>query len=62
MNRYALVQSGLVVNVVLWDGQSPWSNPLTSVLLTPDSPVCPGYSYDGVNFTAPPSLPPPIVV
>lgn len=62
MNRYALVQNGVVVNVVLWDGQSPWTDSLAITLLAPGSPVCPGYTYDGTNFTAPPSPPPPAVV
>ena len=60
MNRYALIQDGIVTNVILWDGKSQWlkSSDLL-ILLSMDSPVCPSYTYDGAFFTAPSPQPPP---
>lgn len=57
MNRYAIIENGVVVNVVLWDGQTQWADSQAAILLPAGSPVGPGYTYDGTNFTAPP--PPP---
>lgn len=56
-SRYAVVTSGVVTNVILWDGVSPWAPPVGSTvqLLPDDSPVFPGYTFDGTTFTAPPA-------
>lgn len=58
-NRYAVSVNGVVADVVLWDGVSPWTPPegSTVTLLPDDSPVFPGYTFDGTNFTAPPVAP-----
>jgi hypothetical protein len=56
INIYAIVESGTVANVILWDGNTEtWSPPsgTTANLLPQGSPVCPGYTFDGTNYTAP---------
>jgi hypothetical protein len=58
-NRYAVIENGLVTNVALWDGVTEWDGSTSTVLLPADSPVGPGYTYDGTTFTAPPSPPSP---
>ena len=55
--RYALVNdSGLAVNVILWDGTEPYDPPESHTLhlLDDDSPVGIGWEYDGI-WTAPPA-------
>lgn len=55
MKRYAILISGTVDNVVLWDGETECAAiPQTAIALQDDSPVGPGYVYDGATFTAPP--------
>lgn len=54
--RYAIVDGSTVVNVVMWDGDaSKWQPPenMTANLLPDDSPVGPGYSFDGSKYEAP---------
>ena len=53
--RYAHIDpTGLVVNVSLWDGETPYTEPNGHTLhqLDDDSPVGPGWTYDG-TWTAP---------
>ena len=70
--RYAVVSGGVVTNVILWDGRSPYSpadpsRPGTEqlVLLPPGSPVSIGWTgtYNSSTrrwtFTAPPTPDPP---
>lgn len=54
--RYAIVESGVVVNVALADAPID----VTWVELPADSPVCAGWSYDGAVFAAP-TPPAPVV-
>lgn len=51
--RYALIKSGIVVNVVEWDGTKSYSLPsgVTAVAATIDAQ--PGGTWDGANFTRP---------
>jgi hypothetical protein len=59
--RYALVNdSGLAVNVILWDGTEPYDPPEGHTLhqLDDGSPVGPGWEYDGI-WTAPAAEPAP---
>lgn len=51
--RYAIVQDGVVVNIILWDGETEWTPPEgTTVHACPDE-VGIGWGYvDGV-WTAP---------
>jgi len=52
MSRWAVVDGGQVLNVVLWDGMSAWEPAAgTAVALPEGSPVGPGWSYDGDEFT-----------
>ena len=56
MNRYAMVENGVVTNVIIWDGNAEaWQPPAGSAvnLLTDDSPVGPGWTFDGANYSAP---------
>ncbi|UVA80472.1 hypothetical protein [Pandoraea commovens] len=55
MKRYAIIENGTVVNVVLWDGQTECEAiPDGAVELTSDSPVAPGYTREDGSFIAPP--------
>lgn len=56
-NRYAIVQSNTVVNVIVWDGESPWTPPEgTEAIHAPDGCGI-GDIYNGVGFD--PASPPP---
>jgi len=53
-NRYAIVENGVVSNVVLWDGETEWKPESgTANLLPNNSPVAPGYTFDGTTYIAP---------
>ena len=54
MAIYAVVEKGVVTNIVEWDGQSAWK-PDAGDVIHPGVPVSPGWLYDGHNFTAPES-------
>lgn len=53
--RYAVVNDGIVSNVILWDGESPIDENL--VLIPSDQPFEIGWKYDGENFTPPEEIP-----
>lgn len=56
MPRYAIVEDGNVVNVVLWDGSAECDSiPEDAIELPDDSPVGPGYSFGSDGFVAPPA-------
>lgn len=54
--RYALIdEGGLVVNVVVWDGLTPWTPlPGCSLIVSDEAGI--GWTYDEVTgiFSAPP--------
>lgn len=50
---YAVVENEIVVNVILWDGESEWS-PDNGVAIIADSGVSIGWSYVDEVFTPPP--------
>jgi len=55
--RYALVDAdGLVVNAMVWDGQTEYTpaDGLTVVAIPEGVGAGPGWTYDGNIFTAPP--------
>ncbi|MGI4776969.1 MAG: hypothetical protein ACRYGA_02430 [Janthinobacterium lividum] len=69
--KYALVANALVENVILWDGIDPaFADAFQGkqlVLLEPDSPASPGWTYANGEFLAaqssvPPAPPAPRVV
>ncbi|WP_082716456.1 hypothetical protein [Burkholderia sp. BDU5] len=55
---YAIVENGVVTNVVVWDGNTEsWQPPegTTANVLPPDSPVGVGWTTaDGANYMPPP--------
>jgi hypothetical protein len=63
MNSYAIVENGVVVNVVLWDGVVEWTPPASAIVhQLQDGVSCgPGYTFDGTNFVGPPA-PPPLIL
>lgn len=61
MSQYALIENGVVTNVIVWDGDAEnWSAPegVTTHLINEGEIICIGYTYDGTAFTAPPELAP----
>jgi hypothetical protein len=59
-DQYAIVENGVVSNVVQWDGDaSIWQAPegAAAIALSGDSVVGIGYAYDGEKFDAPPGAP-----
>lgn len=56
MGNYAIVEAGIVTNIIVWDGNvDEWQPPEGSLaVLIPDGEaVGIGYAYDGKAFTAP---------
>ena len=56
--RYALVNAdGLVVNAIVWDGQTDYNAPdgLTVVAISDDVRAGPSWTYDGTDWIAPPA-------
>lgn len=60
MNGYALVNNGLVVNTVLWDGvqevdfESMYGKGVIAIEIKDGEVVSPGYSYKDGVYTPPP--------
>lgn len=52
-SNYALVNNGTVVNVIEWDGVSPYSPPSGSTVVPVSGNVGIGWSYTNGTFTAP---------
>ncbi|UEP23108.1 hypothetical protein LL999_22960 [Burkholderia ambifaria] len=57
--NYAIVENGIVINTIEWDGVTPWLWPSgsTVVHIPNGADVGIGSTYDGTNFTAPPHPP-----
>jgi hypothetical protein len=57
MNNYAIIENGVVTNIVVWDGGDDWTPPAgsTAVLVPADTFVSIGYTSDGTTFSAPES-------
>lgn len=56
--NYAIVANGVVVNIIVWDGDtSTWQPPQgsTAVAIPDGTFVNIGYLYDGTSFSAPPT-------
>ena len=57
VSNYAIVENGIVANVILWDGiETGWNPPegSTAVKLSGGAIVDIGYIYSGMKFSAPP--------
>ena len=54
MKRIASIENGAVTNVALWDGLTSWTPQGTTVDVTDQLQVGPGWTYDGADFIAPP--------
>lgn len=55
-DAYAIIESGVVANVVVWDGDvKTWSPPegTTAVIIPDGIALCVGWSYDGISFQSP---------
>ncbi|ESA29119.1 hypothetical protein L912_1358 [Escherichia coli SCD1] len=50
---YAVVEDGMVINVVVWDGKSTWK-PDAGIAILTDGMVSIGWRYDGKAFNPPP--------
>lgn len=57
MSTYAVVQNGVVTNLVEWDGASDWAPPngATLVQVHPGQDVTVGSTYSGGVFSLPPN-------
>jgi hypothetical protein len=56
VQTYAVVENGVVINAVLWDGNTEnWQPPAgsTAHLLAADAIVSVGYTFDGTSYVAP---------
>jgi hypothetical protein len=56
MNQnYAIVENGVVTNIVVWDGGEDWTPPVdsTAMPVPADTFVSIGYTYNGTTFSAP---------
>lgn len=54
MSKYAIVENGVVINIVVWDGKAEWSPDTGEPVLISDSVfVDLGYLYSNETFTAP---------
>jgi hypothetical protein len=57
MSNYAMVENGVVVNIIVWDGVTPYNpGPQYTLVIVPDGVFCAiGYLWDATSgFTAPP--------
>ncbi|HAT3955397.1 TPA: hypothetical protein I9Y43_004038 [Kluyvera ascorbata] len=52
MSNYAVVENGIVINVVVWDGQSEW-NPDVGEAIPATDGVGIGWTYSNGVFEAP---------
>lgn len=65
VTRYALLKNGIVANICLWDGVTPWTPPAGTALVNVEGMWCDiGALYDGKVFTPDltPKPPPPKTV
>jgi len=51
--RHAIIENNTVINVALWDGETEWTPPENTIVVSCADDVGPDWLYDGVNFTAP---------
>ncbi|OXI67380.1 hypothetical protein CFB81_22220 [Burkholderia sp. AU28863] len=55
VSNYAVVENGLVTNLVAWDGETEWTPPEGSTVVQVETGafVSIGYTYDGKAFAEP---------
>ena len=51
--RYAQIKDNLVINVIVWDGKTPYDPGEGITLVKCPDTVGGGFTYDGKKFTAP---------
>ena len=51
--RYAQIKDNLVINVIVWDGETPYDPGEGITLVKCPDKVGVGFTYDGKKFTAP---------
>lgn len=52
--EHAIIRDGIVENICLWDGVTPWQPPAgTSVVALNGRMAGIGWTYDGQTFTPP---------
>lgn len=49
-NLYAIVEEGVVTNIVVWDGESEWDAPEGAKVVLAGSGAEIGGTYDGESF------------
>lgn len=57
--NYAVVDAtNFVINIIVWDGESPWQPPVdcTAVQIPPDSAAGIGWNYVDGKFVPPPEV------
>lgn len=62
MARYVIIKTGKVVNVVDWDGVTPWSPPSDGSTVAPHATAGIGWDWNNgtpTDPTPPPAPPPP---
>jgi hypothetical protein len=52
--RYAMIENNEVVNVAVWDGETPWQPDCEVLELPEDSPIGPGWTREDGEWVAPP--------
>ncbi|WP_124668926.1 MULTISPECIES: hypothetical protein [Burkholderia cepacia complex] len=56
ISSYAIVENGVVVNIVLWDGKAEWAAPDNCQVVAATAGAEVGGTYDGKTFTPAPPL------
>lgn len=51
--RHAIIENGVVTNIVLWDGESDWTPQEGAIAVSCANVVAPGWTYDGQSFSLP---------
>ncbi|MCA8430025.1 hypothetical protein [Burkholderia seminalis] len=51
VSSYAIVENGVVINIVLWDGKAEWAAPDNCQVVAATAGAEVGGTYDGKAFT-----------
>ena len=52
---YLLIENGIIVNAIAWDGTSPYTPPDGTTLVSTDQPYNIGWAWDGTAPVEPPA-------